>query len=78
MLKWVFGGGVNFRCNIQPNICKIVIKVVCNFLFVPDVLVIYYDMFWRRHRFVYRVVKNALYCLPCFSNVLLYLLNSLQ
>ena len=41
MMKWVFGGGVNFRCKIRSNICKIVIKVVCHFLFVPNFLVIY-------------------------------------
>ena len=65
MLKWVFASGVNFRCKIQPNICKIVIKVVCNFLFVSNFLVIYKDMFWFRI-FVYGVVKYALYLVPCF------------
>ena len=69
MLKWVFGSGVNFRRKIKPNICEIVIKVVCNFLFVSNFLVIFKDMFWCR-RFVYGVVKNALYCVPCFPNVL--------
>ena len=41
MVKMVFGGGVNFRCNICVNIYKIVIKLVGYFLFVFNFLVVY-------------------------------------